>query len=62
LAIQGFLLTARGANKELEHNGIQHELISMPCRGHGFDAAMEDPEIAATFERVLKFLDLWMKP
>jgi len=48
--------------KELERNGVQHELISMSGRGHGFDANMEDPEIAATFEHVLKFLDQWMKP
>jgi len=48
--------------KELERNGIQHELISMPGRGHGFDSNMGDPVIAAIFERVLKFLDQWMKP
>ena len=41
---------------ELERHGIQHELISMPGRGHGFDRAMGDPVIAATFDRVLTFL------
>ena len=49
-------------SNELERQGIQHELISMAGHGHGFDAAMEDPEIDATFDRVLKFLDGLMKP
>jgi acetyl esterase/lipase len=48
--------------KDLERNGIQHEFISMHGKGHGFDAAMGDPEIAETFDRVLKFLDQLMKP
>jgi len=48
--------------KELERNGVQHELISMPGRGHVFDRAMGEQEIAATFDRVLRFLDHWMKP
>ena len=48
--------------RELERHGIQHELISMPGRGHGFDAAMGDPVIAATFDRVLKFLESLLKP
>jgi acetyl esterase/lipase len=42
--------------KELERHGVQHEFIAMPNRGHGFDGAMWDPEIAATFDRVLTFL------
>jgi acetyl esterase/lipase len=44
-------------SKELEHHGVQHELITIPGGGHGFDGVMEDPEIAATFDHVLKFLD-----
>lgn len=48
--------------KELEHNGVPSELITMQGRGHGFDAKMEDPEISATFEHVLKFLNQWMNP
>jgi acetyl esterase/lipase len=48
--------------KELEHQGIQHELITMPGRGHAFIAIMGDPEVAATFDRVLKFLDGLLKP
>jgi hypothetical protein len=47
---------------ELERHGIQHELISMPGRGHGFDRAMSDPVIAATFDRVLAFLEGSLKP
>jgi len=42
--------------KELARQGVQHELIAMPGRGHGFDGAMADPEIAMTFDRVLTFL------
>ena len=47
---------------ELERHGIQHELISMPGRGHGFDREMGDPVIAATFDRVLTFLAGSLKP
>jgi acetyl esterase/lipase len=42
--------------KELELHGVQHEFIAMPGRGHGFDGAMWDPAIVATFDRVLTFL------
>jgi acetyl esterase/lipase len=42
--------------KELARQGVQHEFISMPGRGHGFDGAMSDPAIATTFDRVLAFL------
>jgi acetyl esterase/lipase len=42
--------------KELERHGVQHELITMRGRGHGFDATMWDPAIAQTFDRVLAFL------
>ena len=46
---------------ELERHGVQHELISLPGRGHGFDYTMWDPEISATFDRVLKFLQRELK-
>ena len=46
---------------ELERHGVQHELISMPGRGHGFDGAMSDPVISATFDRVLEFLETRLK-
>ena len=42
--------------KELERQGVQHELITMPGRGHGFDGTMWDPAVAQTFDRVLSFL------
>lgn len=41
---------------ELERRGVQHELITMPGLGHVFDAAMDDPEVASAFDRVLTFL------
>jgi acetyl esterase/lipase len=42
--------------KELERHGVQHEFIAMAGRGHGFDGAMWDPVMTATFDRVLTFL------
>ena len=45
--------------KMLERHHVQHELITMTNRGHGFDGgrkAAEDPAISATFDRVLEFL------
>jgi acetyl esterase/lipase len=47
---------------ELERLGVQHELISLPGRGHGFDYAMWDPVISATFDRVLTFLEKQLRP
>jgi acetyl esterase/lipase len=46
----------------LERHGVQHELIALPGRGHGFDADMSDPVVAATFERVLTFLRARLRP
>jgi len=48
--------------KELGQNEIQHELIAMPGRGHGFDFAMWEPEIATTLGRVLTFLGKHLQP
>ena len=48
--------------KELEHQGVQHEFIAMPGRGHSFDMEMSDPMIAATFDRVLAFLKKQLSP
>jgi dipeptidyl aminopeptidase/acylaminoacyl peptidase len=42
--------------EELARHGVQHELIALADQGHGFDGAMADPAIAATFDRVLTFL------
>lgn len=49
---------------ELKRHGVEHELITMQGRGHGFDGgreAMKDPVIAQTFDRVLAFLDKHLK-
>jgi len=45
--------------KTLERHHVEHQLITMTNRGHGFDGghkAAEDPVIAETFERVVAFL------
>lgn len=49
---------------ELKKHGVEHELITMSNRGHGFDGgrdAMKDPVITETFDRVLAFLDKHLK-
>jgi acetyl esterase/lipase len=48
--------------QELERRGVDHELISMLGRGHGFDYAGSDPVVDATFERVLTFLETQLNP
>jgi acetyl esterase/lipase len=48
--------------KEFERHGVQHEFIRMAGRGHGFDGAMGDPMITATFDRVLTFLEKQLRP
>src|SRR5262245_15959127 len=48
--------------KEFERHGVQHEFIRMAGRGHGFDGAMWDPMITATFDRVLTFLEKQLRP
>jgi acetyl esterase/lipase len=48
--------------KEFERHGVQHEFIRMAGRGHGFDGAMWDPVITATFDRVLTFLEKQLRP
>ena len=42
--------------KELARHGVPYEFVALPGRGHGFDGAMSDPAVAATFDRVLAFL------
>lgn len=43
---------------ELARVGIEHELITIPNGGHGFDkAGTRDPLVAKAFERVLAFLE-----
>jgi acetyl esterase/lipase len=48
--------------REFERQGVQHEFIAMPGRGHSFDIDMSDPAIAATFDRVLSFLKKHLNP
>jgi acetyl esterase/lipase len=48
--------------KELERHGVRHEFIRMAGRGHGFDGAMWDPVITATFDRILTFLEKQLRP
>lgn len=42
--------------KQLDLQGVPHEFIPMPGRGHGFDSPMWDPAVSASFDRVLAFL------
>ena len=43
--------------KELERQGVDHEMISLSGQGHGFDGAMQDPVVSGAFDRVLMFLE-----
>jgi len=49
-------------NQELERHHVAHEFITMPGRGHGFDRDMQDPEVAAAFDRALAFLKKYCAP
>jgi acetyl esterase/lipase len=40
----------------LAARGVDHRLIRLPGRGHGFDTAMADADVAEAFEQVLGFL------
>jgi acetyl esterase/lipase len=45
--------------KKLQDNGVPHELISLPDRGHAFDSfgeGMKDPLVADAFEQVIRFV------
>jgi len=47
---------------ELARVGIEHEFITIPNGGHGFDGAgVENPMVAKAFDRVLAFLDRHVK-
>ena len=48
----------------LKKHGVRHELIRMEGRGHGFDmgdGGLNDPENRKAFERVLEFLEEWVR-
>jgi acetyl esterase/lipase len=42
--------------KELERHHVPYEFLPMPNLGHGFDHAMQDPDVTAAFDEVLLFL------
>lgn len=43
---------------ELKRVGVEHEFISVPGGGHGFDAkGLSDPDVSAAFARIEKFLE-----
>jgi acetyl esterase/lipase len=45
-------------SEELERHGVEHRLMAMAGRGHGFDGeGMKDPTVAGVFEQVLAFLE-----
>ena len=46
----------------LTRSGVDHEFITDPDWGHGFDGAgLEDPKVRAAFDRVLEFLHKHVK-
>jgi acetyl esterase/lipase len=48
--------------RELKFNGIDYEFIRDPEWGHGFDnAGLKDPSVKNAFDRVLEFLEKYMK-
>jgi len=47
---------------ELTRRGVQHQLITIPGGGHGFDQAMDDPRILQAFDQVLAFLKAHLQP
>ena len=48
---QSVLMAARLADA-----GVDHELVTIPNGGHGFDQDMGSPEVVGAFQRVLEFL------
>lgn len=46
----------------LKRHGVEHEFITIPGGGHGFDRAMQTPEVARAFDRALQFLARRLKP
>ena len=50
--------------RELARHKVEHDLITMTNRGHGFDGgreALKDPVVAAAFDQVIAFLDKHLK-
>jgi len=47
--------------EELSRAGVEHELITIPSGGHGFDARRDDPVVVEAFDRVMHFLEKHLK-
>ncbi|MCU1275699.1 MAG: Carboxylesterase LipF [Bryobacterales bacterium] len=48
--------------RKLDEYHVEHDLITMSNRGHGFDREMQDPAVAAAFDRVMAFLKKHLRP
>jgi acetyl esterase/lipase len=44
-------------SEELARHQVQHELVTMAGRGHGFDRETDDPLVRESFQKVLAFLN-----
>jgi dipeptidyl aminopeptidase/acylaminoacyl peptidase len=41
---------------ELKRAGVEHDLVTIPGGGHGFDGRADDPVVARAFDRAIEFL------
>ena len=48
--------------RKLDEYHVEHDMITMPNRGHGFDREMQDPAVSAAFDRVMVFLKKHLQP
>jgi len=48
-------------DEELSQHKVRHKLITMTGRGHGFDSTMDDRVVKDAFNKVLAFLDKYVK-
>ena len=48
--------------RKLEEYHVDHNLVTMGNRGHGFDREMQEPAVAAAFDGVLAFLKKYLQP
>jgi hypothetical protein len=46
--------------RKLDEYQVEHGMITMPNLGHGFDREMQDPAVAAAFDRVMAFLKKYL--
>jgi acetyl esterase/lipase len=47
--------------RELKLHGVKYEFFRMPQGRHGFDAAMDDPLVSAALDRVIKFIQKYVR-